>query len=82
MDELKKLLNCEAVKRVKNSKNNNIVSFRIRVEKGVYEKFKEIFKRFSGLVDYATTNESTELDNLSAKLAEMYFHSLMKLKKK
>jgi len=81
MDELKKLLNYEAVKKVKNSKDN-IVSFRIRVEKGVYEKFKEIFKRFSGLVDYATTNESKELDNLSAKLAEMYFNSLMKLKKR
>jgi len=75
------LLNYEAVKKVKNSKDN-IVSFRIRVEKGVYEKFKEIFKRFSGLVDYATTNESKELDNLSAKLAEMYFNSLMKLKKR
>ena len=81
MDELKKLLNCEAVKKVKNSKNNNIVSFRIRVENGVYEEFKKIFKRFSGLVDYATSNESTELDNLSARIAKMYFNSLMELKK-
>ena len=81
MDELKRLMSCEAVKKVKNSKDN-IVSFRIRVEKGVYEEFKEVFKKFSGLVDLATTTESEVLNKLSAKLAEMYFNSLMELKKR
>jgi len=81
MDELKKLMSYEAVKKAKNSKDN-IVSFRIRVKKEVYEEFKEVFKKFSGLVDLATTTESEELNKLSAKLAETYFNSLLKLKKK